>query len=64
MSEQSEAATLETLRTLARRAGLDLSEADLAKYGPAYELIRAETDALRERDLGVVEPAVTFRPGA
>lgn len=54
--------SLEDIRIPARLAGLQLRDEQLERLKPGFDFLREEAESLRERDLGPVEPAVTFSP--
>jgi hypothetical protein len=54
--------SLAQFRTLTERAGLDLSDAELADLKPMYDHYAALIQTLHEMDLGMEDLAVTFVP--
>ena len=55
--------TLDTFRTLAADAGLDVDDQHLADLYPSVLALRDVLNRLREVELEDEEPALVFRPG-
>ena len=55
--------TLETFRTLAADAGLDVDDQHLADLYPSVLALREVLDKLRAAGVDDEEPALIFRPG-
>ncbi len=53
--------TIDTLRTLAKAQGLDLTDRELAGLLPLVQAGRSMMDSLRDVPLGDVEPASQYR---
>jgi hypothetical protein len=53
--------TVDTMRTIARLAGFDWSEAELGRVRPAVERALASLEALERLPLRDVEAAVQYR---
>ena len=53
---------IEQLRTLASRAGMELTDQELLALKPLYDKATEVTASLHDLDLGAEEPAVTFDP--
>ena len=58
----SEYATMEQLKALAERAGMDLTQEELEELKPVYELYAEQAAQLHELDLGDGDLALTFSP--
>ncbi len=61
---ESEGISIEALRVLVERAGMQLTEEELADLLPIYERYVRQTAVLHELDLGMGDLGVTFLPGA
>ena len=61
MAEQ-DGITLEEFRTLAARAGPDLTTEELEALKPMYDLYSGRASSLFEMDLDMEDLAVTFAP--
>ena len=55
--------TLDTFRTLAADAGLDVDDQHLADLYPSVVALREVLDKLRAAEVGGEEPVLVFRPG-
>ena len=56
--------SMETLRSLAERAGMDLTDQELADLLPIYDSYARQAAVLHGLDLGQEDLAVTFLPGS
>ena len=58
----SQGIPLDSFRVLAERAGMNLSDQELADLKPLYEQYSERVAALHEADLGAEDMAVAFPP--
>ena len=61
---ESESISSEHLRSLVERAGMDLSDQELADLLPIYDRYAMQAAVLHDLDLGQEDLAVTFLPGS
>ena len=59
---EAEGISMEDFRVLVERAGLGLTDEELASLKPMYDHFAAQTATLDEVDLGAEDLAVVFQP--